>query len=51
MPKYSGTDYELRVGRCKMEDRGDYIVKAVNSYGSKEESAKLLVECESFFSQ
>ena len=33
-----------------MEDRGDYIVKAVNSYGSKEESAKLIVECK-FLSQ
>ncbi|ESO03551.1 hypothetical protein HELRODRAFT_191869 [Helobdella robusta] len=44
MPKYFGTDYELRVGRCKLEDRGTYVVKAVNSYGSREECANLTVE-------
>ena len=44
MPKYSGNEYELRIGRCKMEDKGEYIVKAVNSFGSKEECAALNVE-------
>jgi Immunoglobulin I-set domain len=44
MPKYSGNDYELRIGRAKMEEMGEYIVKAVNSFGSKEESAVLSVE-------
>jgi len=44
MPKYSGNDYELRIGRCKMDDMGEYVVKAVNSFGSKEESAFLSVE-------
>ena len=44
MPKYSGNDYELRVGRSKMEDKGEYVVKAVNSFGSKEECAMLNVE-------
>jgi len=44
MPKYAGNEYELRIGRCKMEDKGEYIVKAVNSFGSKEERAILGVE-------
>jgi len=44
MPKYSGNDYELRIGRAKIEDKGEYVVKAVNSFGSKEESAALNVE-------
>ena len=48
MPKYSGSDYELKVSRCKMDDKGEYIVRAVNSFGSKEESAALSVERELF---
>jgi uncharacterized membrane protein YgcG len=45
MPKYSGKDFELRIGRCKVsEDKGEYVVKAENSYGSREESALLDVE-------
>jgi len=44
MPKYSGRDYELKVSRVKMDDKGEYIVRAVNSFGSKEESAVLNVE-------
>jgi len=46
MPKYSGRDYELKVSRVKMDDKGEYIVRAVNSFGSKEESAVLNVERE-----
>ena len=46
MPKYSGNLYDLKVSRCKMEDKGEYICKAVNSYGSKEESALLNVQRE-----
>jgi len=44
MPKYSGSDYELKVSRTKLDDKGEYIVRAVNSFGSKEESAVLNVE-------
>jgi serine/threonine protein kinase len=45
MPKYSGKNYELRIGRCKInEDKGEYTVKAENSYGSREEVAFLNVE-------
>ena len=46
MPKYSGNDYELRISRVKMDDKGEYMVRAVNSYGSKEETALLNVERE-----
>lgn len=44
MPKYSGNLYDLKISRCKIEDKGEYIVKAVNSYGSKEECAALNVQ-------
>jgi hypothetical protein len=44
MPKYSGNNYELRICRAKMEDKGEYIVRAENSYGSREEVAFLNVE-------
>ena len=47
MPKYSGNEYELRIGRCKIdEDKGEYTVKAENSYGKLEASAFLNVERE-----
>ena len=46
MPKYAGNNYELRIGRVKLEDKGEYIVKAENSYGRAEESALLNVERE-----
>ena len=44
MPKYSGNNYELRICRIKMEDKGEYVVKAENSYGSREEHVFLKVE-------
>ena len=44
MPKYSGNNYELRICRAKMEDKGEYVVKAENSYGAREEIAFLNVE-------
>ena len=44
MPKYSGSNYELRICRTKMEDKGEYVVRAENSYGSREEHVFLKVE-------
>ena len=44
MPKYSGNEYELRVGRVKMEDKGEYTVRAENSYGNKSEVASMNVQ-------
>ena len=46
MPKYSGLAYELRIARTKMEDKGEYVVRAENSYGKIEETAFLNVERE-----
>lgn len=37
MKKYNDNDYELTINRVKMEDAGEYTVRAKNSYGSKEE--------------
>lgn len=37
MKKYNGNDYVLTINRVKMEDKGEYTVRAKNSYGSKEE--------------
>ncbi|XP_070200689.1 twitchin-like isoform X4 [Littorina saxatilis] len=44
MQKYMGKEYELKVSRIKMDDKGEYIVRAENSFGRKEERAKLQVE-------
>ncbi len=47
MPKYSGNEFELRIGRTKIdEDKGEYTVKAENSYGKLEASAFLNIERE-----
>uniref|UniRef100_A0AAF5DMX8 non-specific serine/threonine protein kinase n=1 Tax=Strongyloides stercoralis TaxID=6248 RepID=A0AAF5DMX8_STRER len=43
MKKYNGNDYALTINRVKMEDQGEYVVRAHNSYGSKEESCYLTV--------
>ncbi|KAK0400071.1 hypothetical protein QR680_003339 [Steinernema hermaphroditum] len=37
MKKYNDNDYALTINRVKMDDRGEYTVRANNSYGSKEE--------------
>uniref|UniRef100_A0A1I7XS04 non-specific serine/threonine protein kinase n=1 Tax=Heterorhabditis bacteriophora TaxID=37862 RepID=A0A1I7XS04_HETBA len=37
MKKYNDNDYALTINRVKIEDKGEYIVRAKNSYGSKEE--------------
>ena len=44
MQKYMGSEYELKISRIKMDDRGQYIVRAENSFGRKEEKATLTVE-------
>ncbi|CAH1785273.1 unnamed protein product [Owenia fusiformis] len=44
MQKYRGSEYTLRVSRVHMEDKGEYIVKAENSYGKRECAAFLNVE-------
>ncbi|GFR58132.1 myosin light chain kinase [Elysia marginata] len=44
MQKYMGKEYELKISRLKMDDKGDYIVRAENSFGRKDEKANLKVE-------
>ncbi|VDM69940.1 unnamed protein product, partial [Strongylus vulgaris] len=44
MKKYNDNDYALTINRVKMEDKGEYIVRAKNTYGSKEEVVFLTVQ-------
>ncbi|KAK3703484.1 hypothetical protein RRG08_024788 [Elysia crispata] len=44
MQKYLGKEYELKISRIKMDDKGEYIVRAENSFGRKDEKASLKVE-------
>jgi len=44
MQKYRGNEYELKISRVKLEDKGEYIVKAENSFGRREEIGILKVE-------
>ena len=44
MQKYHGNEYELKISRIKMADKGVYTVTAENSFGRKEEHATLKVE-------
>uniref|UniRef100_A0AC34GPF1 Twitchin n=1 Tax=Panagrolaimus sp. ES5 TaxID=591445 RepID=A0AC34GPF1_9BILA len=43
MKKYNGNEYALTINRVKMDDRGEYTVRAQNSYGAKEETVYLNV--------
>ncbi|XP_055900297.1 twitchin-like isoform X6 [Biomphalaria glabrata] len=44
MQKYMGLEYELKISRIKMDDKGEYTVRAENSFGRKDEKATLKVE-------
>lgn len=44
MQKYRGNEYELKISRVKMEDKGEYVVKAENSFGRREELGILKVD-------
>ncbi|KAG1672466.1 Twitchin [Nymphon striatum] len=44
MKRYQGNDFTLTINRCKLEDRGEYIVRAVNHFGSREEPVFLNVQ-------
>lgn len=37
MKRYVGDDYYFVINRVKLEDRGEYIIRAENHYGSREE--------------
>lgn len=44
MKRYNGNDYEFTINRTKLADRGEYIIKAENFYGSREEIVFLNVQ-------
>jgi hypothetical protein len=44
MKRYNGNDYEFIINRSKLADRGEYIIKAENYYGSREEIVFLNVQ-------
>ncbi|GBN78554.1 Twitchin [Araneus ventricosus] len=44
MKRYEGHDYYFVINRCKLDDRGEYIIRAENHYGSREEPVFLNVQ-------
>lgn len=44
MKRYVGDDYTFIINRVKVEDRGEYIIRAENHYGSREEVVFLNVQ-------
>lgn len=45
-PRYAGDDYYFIINRAKLEDRGEYVIRAENHYGSREEVVFLNVQRE-----
>lgn len=46
MKRYIGDDYTFIINRVKLDDRGEYIIKAENHYGFREEIVFLNVQRE-----
>ena len=44
MKRYGGDDYTFVINRVKLEDRGEYIIRATNHWGSREEPIFLNVQ-------
>lgn len=44
MKRYQNDDYSFILNRCKTDDRGEYIIRAENSYGFREEPVFLNVQ-------
>lgn len=44
MKRYGGDDYTFIINRVKLEDRGEYIIRAENHYGFREEVVFLNVQ-------
>ncbi|KAG7296949.1 hypothetical protein JYU34_019855 [Plutella xylostella] len=44
MKRYAGDDYYFIINRAKLEDRGEYIIRAENAYGFREEVVFLNVQ-------
>jgi serine/threonine protein kinase len=43
MKRYMDNDYTFVINRCKLEDRGEYLIRAENHYGFREEPVFLNV--------
>lgn len=48
MKRYHGDDYTFIINRVKLEDRGEYIIRAENHYGYREEVVFLNVQRKRF---
>ena len=46
MKRYIGDDYTFVINRAKLEDRGEYVIRAENHYGYREEVVFLNVQRE-----
>ena len=44
MKRYIGDDYTFIINRCKVDDRGEFIIHAENHYGVTEEPVFLNVQ-------
>ncbi|GAU87381.1 hypothetical protein RvY_00244-2 [Ramazzottius varieornatus] len=44
MKRYDGNDYYLIINRCKLDDKGEYIVRAESAFGKREEVVFLNVQ-------
>ena len=44
MRRYAGDDYTFIINRCKMSDRGEYMIRAESHYGFREEPVFLNVQ-------
>merc|ERR1719431_1752602 len=44
MKRYAGEDYTFVINRVKLDDRGEYIIRAENTYGASEEPVFLNVQ-------
>lgn len=44
MKRYAGDDYYFIINRARLQDRGEYIIRAENHYGSREEVVFLNVQ-------
>ncbi len=44
MKRYFFDDYTFTINRCKLDDRGEYIIRAQNTYGRREEPVFLNVQ-------
>jgi hypothetical protein len=44
MKRYNGDDYTFIINRAKLDDRGEYIIRAENTYGYREEVVFLNVQ-------